>query len=376
MTELSLDTISAETLNSNFTKIQNVVNGKAELNGDNTQKFNVADAVASTEAVNKEQLDNAINDVNSTIADLETEIEDELATKLDVSDNTVTKQGNTFNGTNQLVQLNSNGQLPAIDGSLLTGISITVPANTTIYVATTGSDATGNGSNSAPFATIQRAFDSLNGRILLGAVTIQVADGTYSHTAAIGLNHPQSKLITLQGNTTTPIACVLSFIGVSGIYLVNQYLTIDGFKILGDGTTSTYGLMASALSYIQIGSSMIVDNFNVNIGSFDGSIIRILSGFISQNSVFALAIAQACSHIYGVSCTLTGNSSSKSTYGVACSYNSDINISSSTISNCVTGSFAEYSSTINDTGATYTNCTTNRYPVSNTLGNYNAYIAT
>lgn len=44
-------------------------------------------------------------------------------TPLSNSDSTVTKQGNTFNGVNQLVQLRSDGKLPAIDGSLLTGIS-------------------------------------------------------------------------------------------------------------------------------------------------------------------------------------------------------------------------------------------------------------
>jgi hypothetical protein len=35
----------------------------------------------------------------------------------------LTKQGNTFNGVSQLVKTNASGQLPAIDGSLLTGIS-------------------------------------------------------------------------------------------------------------------------------------------------------------------------------------------------------------------------------------------------------------
>ena len=34
----------------------------------------------------------------------------------------VTTQGNTFNGNSQLVQLNSSGQYPALDGSLITGI--------------------------------------------------------------------------------------------------------------------------------------------------------------------------------------------------------------------------------------------------------------
>ena len=35
----------------------------------------------------------------------------------------VTKEGNTFNGANQLVRLNGTTQLPAVDGSLLTGIA-------------------------------------------------------------------------------------------------------------------------------------------------------------------------------------------------------------------------------------------------------------
>lgn len=37
-------------------------------------------------------------------------------------DSTTTKQGNTFNGNTQLVQTTTEGKLPAIDGSLLTGI--------------------------------------------------------------------------------------------------------------------------------------------------------------------------------------------------------------------------------------------------------------
>lgn len=41
----------------------------------------------------------------------------------------VTTQGNTFNGANQLVQLDSAGKLPAIDGSQLTNISSSTPAN-------------------------------------------------------------------------------------------------------------------------------------------------------------------------------------------------------------------------------------------------------
>lgn len=48
--------------------------------------------------------------------------------ELDVG-TTVTTQGNTFNGANQLVQLDNSGKLPAIDGSQLTNINSSAPTN-------------------------------------------------------------------------------------------------------------------------------------------------------------------------------------------------------------------------------------------------------
>jgi len=52
-----------------------------------------------------------------------TEIDSALFKKIDVTDTIVTKQGNTFNGASQLVQLDTSGKMPAVDGSLLTGIN-------------------------------------------------------------------------------------------------------------------------------------------------------------------------------------------------------------------------------------------------------------
>lgn len=47
-----------------------------------------------------------------------------LADKINISDTTITKQGNTFNGANQLVKLDANGKFPALDGSALMNITI------------------------------------------------------------------------------------------------------------------------------------------------------------------------------------------------------------------------------------------------------------
>lgn len=128
--DFTLEQISADGINNNFSTLKNVIETKANLNGDSTQRFNVADAVELTEAINKGQLDNSVTTINSKITNIETEFNTQLATKLDISDPTVTKQGNIFNGANQLVQLDSNGKLPAVDGSQLTGIRTSATLDT------------------------------------------------------------------------------------------------------------------------------------------------------------------------------------------------------------------------------------------------------
>lgn len=70
MTTLTLQSISAEVINDNFDAIEAAVNSKADLNGDSTQKFHVADAVTSTEAINKGQLDSTVSQLSASSADI------------------------------------------------------------------------------------------------------------------------------------------------------------------------------------------------------------------------------------------------------------------------------------------------------------------
>lgn len=58
-------------LNDNFTALENAVNTKAEINGDSTKKFNVADAAELTEAINKGQLDSLAASINTSISNLD-----------------------------------------------------------------------------------------------------------------------------------------------------------------------------------------------------------------------------------------------------------------------------------------------------------------
>lgn len=87
--ELTLAEISAEVLNTNFTKIEDAVNAKAELNGDSTEKFNVDDAVQPMEAINKRQLDNSVAAIDANIATKadKSYVDENLALKADLNGN-------------------------------------------------------------------------------------------------------------------------------------------------------------------------------------------------------------------------------------------------------------------------------------------------
>lgn len=52
-----------------------------------------------------------------------TETDAKLSAKVDMSDTTVTKQGNIFNSANKLVQLNASAQLPVVSGANLTNLA-------------------------------------------------------------------------------------------------------------------------------------------------------------------------------------------------------------------------------------------------------------
>jgi len=51
------------------------------------------------------------------------EVDTALTAKINSSDATLTKQGNTFNGNSQLIQSTSTGKYPALDGSLITNLT-------------------------------------------------------------------------------------------------------------------------------------------------------------------------------------------------------------------------------------------------------------
>jgi hypothetical protein len=87
---------------------------------------------------------------------------------------------------------------------------------TTIHVATTGSDDTGDGTESSPYATIQKGINNLS-----SGDTIIVYDGNYN--GAININTGDIVIKSQNGNQYTSLNTV--------IYLGNYDASIEGFEI-------------------------------------------------------------------------------------------------------------------------------------------------
>lgn len=132
------------------------------------------------------------------------------------------------------------------------GLTI-INTDTTIYVATTGSDSTGTGASGAPFATPQGALLHLKDKWINNdvVVTIQCADGTYTLTTSISPAHPCGGSIVIAGENTytKSMTSVQSSSGSAGAWsvVINvdsvANVTVNDFVVISapsGGTKPTY----------------------------------------------------------------------------------------------------------------------------------------
>lgn len=106
-------------------------------------------------------------------------------------------------------------------------------AGKTIYVSTTGRDDTGNGSASSPYATIQKAINSLPKNLGGNTVTINVASGTYnavSGSPIISATQFYNGLLDIRGPSSSDKA-VLN--GNISIYRCNAIVRVLYLKAVG-----------------------------------------------------------------------------------------------------------------------------------------------
>lgn len=137
-----------------------------------------------------------------------------------------------------------------------TGDPVTViDETTTIYVATTGSDTTGLGTSGSPYATLEKALNTLKDKMLYAEVTISLAAGTYTWSGTpVYVEHPQGHLLTIEG-TSASTAGQASHSNVAADKL--------SFDIVGVDYTSYY----IADSICEISSDSNNDGFYYVTGS-------------------------------------------------------------------------------------------------------------
>lgn len=151
---------------------------------------------------------------------------------------------------------------PALDAN---SVEKPTDGNVNLYIATTGSDATGDGTSGNPWATIQRGLDEASGLRANGRIIINIANGTYQEDLVI----PEGALgnIRLLGNAVTPNNVVLQSTNAATAYCIyhdNPAVILDikgvqlssafvGLYVVRNATANWYYANTNDVNYAIIG---------------------------------------------------------------------------------------------------------------------------
>lgn len=182
-------------------------------------------------------------------------------------------------------------------------------ANVTYYVAATGSDIMGDGTETKPFKTIQRASDALPKDLGGYTATIIIANGVYDETVNV-LSFQNGRLII---RSFTP-GVVSSSVKVNRIqiYFCHCQVEINGIEL----THSTSGAAITSDTSIDIiiRAVKIVTPSSYNGIDVFSKLVRILDSEISNRNI---AVSFADTSGYVSYCTGTGNTYSVVAHGAS-----------------------------------------------------------
>ncbi|MHC1792201.1 hypothetical protein [Solidesulfovibrio sp.] len=310
-----------------------------------------------------------------------------------------------------------------------------ISVNTTIYVATTGDDVGGTGAVGAPFASISRALTSIAGKLIASGVvvTIQVADGTYTVSSTISVDHPDGDKIQILGNTsaettvpigsinttaktiTVPGDCIGSIvvgdiIGLTGSSTsgLNGAYVVSAREYTGGNAVITCAGETFASSTVGGGSIVIKPCNRVAINTNSGVHgLRALKNLLTVNG---LRFNSAGGSAYGVFATnlaklLVGDNTIFKGYtaGILAQNAAFVNFGAVTIKSCILGIYASSGSYVKgilgkvvivdgitqfalkaiggsfihfyEATTVLANCVATLSPAKDTVGNQNSYIA-
>jgi hypothetical protein len=148
--------------------------------------------------------------------------------------------------------------------------------NVTVYVAKSGNDSIGDGTSGKPYATIQKAIDSIPKNLGGFVATVHIGQGAYSDPVNIEYFHGGRVVLTGETTTTVTISGLVTirdsyvhfeYFGVvmSGTYV---YVTQGGRFFLGDSVTLTctggeYGVYARYNSKVSLGGKFVANSTTV-----------------------------------------------------------------------------------------------------------------
>ena len=168
--------------------------------------------------------------------------------------------------------ISSSGTGGATDILDRTGVEATAGAggvaDANYYVATTGSDTTGDGSSGNPWATVGKALEQIQAkRIEESGTTINVAAGTYDVSSSIKIDHNYGRHLTISGAGATTI-----FNNIFGgtVFILNEgcHVTLGNLKITQSSYNPGTGVNLLNGSDINLSNTAIENHQNgVDFGS-------------------------------------------------------------------------------------------------------------
>ena len=180
---------------------------------------------------------------------------------------------------------------------------ISASGDISVYVATTGNDTTGDGTQDNPYATPQKALDSLPKFLNGHSAYVYIAPGTYTGiTTIFGFNGGQIQFGDISGAGT---------VALENLFIYNTDDVVLFVDTLSGGTTSTGKLYIEA-SNVFLSKALSIDGDSSYIGVYANFGTRLVTGYsmgitVSNCNIAILAMPGGAVNIYD---TIAGSGNS------------------------------------------------------------------
>lgn len=170
-----------------------------------------------------------------------------------------------------------------------------------IYVSTSGNDASGDGSESHPYKTIQKAIDSVPRKLENRTITINIASGTYSED------------VTITGFSGAPLRLKLGTVTVGSLSAFDSCIVIEGTGLTIAANGKTYGL------HVHRGASLICQiPITVN-GSSYGVYVGYGSRFTGRDTVTVNSCTYAVTSTFAAQISISTLTGARNNNGIQAS---------------------------------------------------------